>query len=251
MVAMQTTPWLVRQPGVDARMRLYCFSYAGGSAASYAPWRRALHPAIELCAVQLPGRGARFGEAPYTDFPELVRELGASMGLQDDLPFAFFGHSLGGLVAFELARHCRQLGYAAPQRLIVSGCEAPRHGGPSERLHELPDDDFIEALGSYNGTPQEILRNQELMSLLLPGIRADFALAADYRYQPGPPLPMPITVLAGRQDHHTKHSLLDGWHAETTSACQIRWFHGDHFFIDSERQSVLDRICSDLLQTND
>lgn len=246
---MQPTPWLIRQPSPARRLRLFCFPYSGGNAVSFAAWQRELDPAIEVCAVQFPGRGARFREKPYSSFSSLIEALGEVIRQQEDgLPFVFFGHSLGSLVAFELVRYCRQHGLPMPLHLFASGCNSPpfKSKARSRRLHELPDDELIEALRDYNGTPQEILDNRELMSLVLPAIRADFALGADYVYQPGPPLDIPITVLTGKLDKHVQAEGLKGWQDETRRDFLVHYFEGDHFFIGSERNSVLDCLGAEM-----
>ncbi len=245
---MHPTSWLIRQPNASRRLRLYCFPYSGGNAVSYSPWQRELDPAIEVCAVQLPGRGARFREKPYSSFSTLIEALAELIRHQDNLPFAFFGHSLGAMMAFELARYCRQHGLPMPEHLFASGCNAPayRSKTKSKRLHELEDDALIDALKDFNGTPQEILENRELMNLVLPMIRADFALGADYKYQAGPPLEIPITVLAGKQDKHVELKGVEAWRKETVKDCRIHWFEGDHFFINSERSAVLECLSADL-----
>jgi len=241
--------WLIMSPRATRRVRLYCFSYAGGNAAAYMPWQTALEPDIEVCAFQLPGRGARMAEAPCTSLPALIASICAVLADEcrhDQRPFAFFGHSLGALLAFEAIRHCVTLGLPLPQRLIVSGCDAPQHRRPSKGLHRMPDDQLIAALARYNGSPPEVLAHRELMDLLLPSLRADFSLAENYTYRAAPPLAVPITVLAGKRDSHVQPDKVGEWRAETTAACQVRWFEGNHFFIQPERDGVLEFLASEL-----
>ena len=245
---MTSTPWLIRQPGGPRRLRLYCFSYAGGNATSFMSWQAALDPAIEVCAVQLPGRGVRLSEQPHNSLTGLIEALANVIGCQSKLPFAFFGHSLGGLVAFELARYCKRHYLPMPEHLFVSGCDAPQFRSPSRRLHELEDDALIDVLKNYNGTPPEVLENRELMALVLPAIRADFALVADYQYRPSLPLKIPVTVLAGKLDDHVLSEQIEGWQKETTNTCRIHWFVGDHFFINSNRDAVIDCLSAELAE---
>ncbi|MES2295472.1 MAG: alpha/beta fold hydrolase [Pseudomonadota bacterium] len=239
---MHNTPWLVRQTAAQARLRLYCFSYAGGNAGNFAPWQAALDPAIEVCAVQLPGRGGRFGEAPYTSLSALVEALAQVISHQDKLPFAFFGHSLGGLLGFEVARFCQRHFLPMPKHLIVSGCAAPRLRKTERQLHLLDDEALIEELKTYNGTPPAVLASRELMALLLPMIRADFSMVETYQYRVAPLLELPITVLAGTGDDHVSQEQVDGWKSETTHACHSLWFEGDHFFLHPQRAAVLARV---------
>ena len=246
---MKGTPWLIcpSQASASRRLRLYCFPYSGGNAVSFVPWQREIDPAIELCAVQLPGRGARFREPPCTSFSGLIVQLAQVLAGQNAMPFAFYGHSLGALIAFELARYCRDQGMPMPQHLIVSGCNAPPLREKSKRLHELPDEELIARLREYNGTPAEILENRELMRLLLPAIRADFALGADYCYQAAAPLSIPLTALSGRRDEHVDVGEIRRWKEQTDMVYHEHWFGGDHFFIHEERQAVLDCISAELL----
>jgi surfactin synthase thioesterase subunit len=238
-------PWLCNFSARERSVRLYCFAYAGGNAYGFSQWQFESMPLVEISAVQLPGRGARLQEIPITDFACLIDALVEVMARQPTVPFAFFGHSLGALVAFELTRRLRQSGMAVPARLIVSGCGAPRLRGPGEGLHLLDDAGLLAKLRELNGTPPEILAHQELMELLLPTIRADMELVDNYRYCTAPPLSMPITVLAGRQDEFDVGEI-ECWSEETTAPCRVEWFDGDHFFINSARSAVLDCIGAEL-----
>lgn len=242
---MNATPWIVHRPGVSARIRLFCFSYAGGNAVSFMEWQPSMLPGVLVCAIQLPGRGARYHESPRTDLQPLVGELAGVLGGLSDLPCAFFGHSLGGLLAFELARHLERNGLMRPRHLFVSGCHAPRYRTPLE-LHLLDDDGLIEAVKGYRGTPPEVLANRELMELVLPTIRADFALVGGYRYQEGRLLSMPLTVMAGREDSFDSALQVEGWEHESGKGCSIHWFDGDHFFLRSQQRQVLACINAEL-----
>lgn len=238
---MPISPWL---PGerTGKPLRLYCFCYAGGTAQSYLDWQAHL-PDIELRPLQLPGRGARFLEPPLTRFDALVDTLSGVLAAEPaDRPFAFFGHSLGALLAYEVARLQARRGLPQPAHLIVSGCAAPAHRPPPENLHLLDDAGLLARLRELNGTPPEILAHAELMELLLPTIRADMALVADYRYRPGAPLALPLTVLAGRDDDIDAGVETTGWRAATTGPCTIHWYDGDHFFINSARGAVLAQL---------
>src|SRR5437763_15337105 len=170
------TPWLVsRKPNPRARVRLFCFPYAGGGDSVFRAWQKGLSEAIEVCPVQLPGRGARISEPPFTELSPLVRAAAQALAPHLDKPFAFFGHSMGALICFELARHLRKDGGPQPVHLFVSGRCGPQT--PREPFAgDLPDSEFQEMLRRYNGTPEEVLENRELMELLLPAVRADFAL---------------------------------------------------------------------------
>lgn len=241
---MKELPWLLTRAGTGTarRMRLYCFSYAGGSGTVFMPWQEMIDPGVEICPIQLPGRAARLAASPCTSMAEAVLAIAQSIQQQDQRPFAFFGHSLGGLLAFEVARFCMRNYLPMPVHLIVSGCGAPQFRSPSRRLHELADAEFIEVLKQFDGTPREVLDNSELMALILPAIRADFGLVADYKYRYAPGLRIPITAFAGRQDAHVSVEQAEGWRRETESSFQLAWFEGGHFFLHSSRDAVVDTV---------
>ena len=245
--SMNSRLWIVRRPIGVPRFRLYCFCYAGGSAASFLDWQAAFGPSVEICPLQLPGRGARFHEAPYTVLPELIAALSDVIERETKLPFAFFGHSMGGLLAFELARYNRKHGRGLPAHLFISGCEAAKYRSSREKLHLLSDREFLKHLAKYNGTPPEVLAHPELMELVLPTIRADFLLVEEYRYTPGPPIDVPITVLAGKDEIFDSPKQIGGWEEETRKTCRIEWFEGAHFFIHSSREAVIDCVRADLM----
>lgn len=243
---MAKNPWLVGAPLRERRLRMYCFAYAGGNAAVFQPWQARLAPDIEVCAVQLPGRGMRFGETLFTAMPALVEALAPAISHPDGVPFVFFGHSLGALVAFELARHVARHRQPGPQHLIVSGCAAPRDRPPRRALHALPEEEFIAALREYNGTPAEILEHRELMDLVSPTLRADFAIVETYEYRTAPPLAIPISVFAGTGDDRVSPEHAKAWSKETTRPTALHWFDGDHFFVNSARDAVLEKLRTEL-----
>lgn len=221
---------------------MYIFPHAGGSPASFLPWQELLAPAIELAAIHLPGRGARFHEPNAQSIQEIVAPLAQELARQPLLPFAFFGHSLGALVAFELTRYLHANGAQLPLHLFVSGCHAPRYRNPSRQLHRMDDHTLLEELRTYNGTPAELLQSRELMEIVLPIIRADFGLAERFAYQPAPKLDVPMSILAGRGDDYETPEQSEGWQEETDGPCALHWFDGDHFFIHSECQRVLSHV---------
>lgn len=230
----------------SARIRLFCFPYAAGNSSIFKAWPKLLFDAVDICPINLPGRGIRFHEKPYQQLTPLVQELVSAMAAHLDLPFAFFGHSLGGLIAFELAQALRAEGLNIPLCLFVSACRAPRLDLPSGRLHDAPDDELLAKLRRLNGTPGEILDNRELMSMMLPTLRADFALWETYRYAHNQPLECPIVAFGGIQDHGTGLEQLEPWREETLGSFSLHLLPGDHFFIHSQEATLLNLIARHL-----
>jgi surfactin synthase thioesterase subunit len=237
------TRWLTRGMQPDAPLQLVCFPYAGGSAASFAGWQEALGPGIELRVVQLPGRGMRLMEPPQPELQQLVAELAQALPTAlAGRPFAFFGHSMGGLLAFALCRHLVRCCGALPARLFISGCQSPAARRPFPRHHELPDAALIEVLRGYRGTPEELLRHAELMDLLLPAIRADFQIVADYRHEAAPSLPVPISALYGTEDSIDDPRCISAWQDETSAGSERVPFEGGHFFLHSAQAAVIHHL---------
>jgi surfactin synthase thioesterase subunit len=237
-----TTPWLLRTPQAAPSVRLICFAYAGGNARMYGEWQKALGPDIEVCAVQLPGRGTRRNEEPFTSMAALIPVLADILHPRDDVPFIFFGHSLGALIAFELTRYFAAHHIRLPERLMVSAANAPGRRNASRGLHAMSDDELIEQLRGFNGTPPAVMKYRELLVMALPAIRADFAVSETYQYRQAPLLTVPVTVLAGREDPLTSEAQIGAWACETNAPCDVHWFDGDHFFINEEEATVLELI---------
>jgi medium-chain acyl-[acyl-carrier-protein] hydrolase len=237
---------LIPQPRPSATLRLFCFPYAGGGASLVTPWAPALPPQVELVAVQPPGREGRLMEKPIGDLRELVAALHRELLPLMDRPFAFFGHSNGGLMAFELTRSLRRAGALLPQLLIASGRPAPQLPLDEEPIHALPDAEFRDALRRFNGTPEEILDNQELMELFTPLLRADFQLGETYRYTPEPPLELPVTAWGGARDTEVPRERIEAWREQTSAAFHFRMFPGDHFFLNGDRPLLLQALGEEL-----
>ncbi|MEV0407203.1 alpha/beta fold hydrolase [Actinoallomurus sp. NPDC050550] len=238
---------LVRpRPRPGAAVRLLCFPHAGGGAAAYADWPDGLGPDIEVCAVQLPGREARIGLSPFQNVEELVAALEASVGAELDRPFALFGHSMGALAAFEFARRLREGGRPMPVHLFVSARPAPHLPPPRSGAHLLSDDRLLERVRELGGTPPEVLADARLMRLVLPVLRADFAVNDGYLHRPGQPLDCPVSALGGRADAEISPAALAGWRTHTTGSFRMRLFEGGHFYLRDEPEAVL-RLVRDTL----
>ncbi|TRV72002.1 thioesterase [Streptomyces sp. 130] len=225
----RTPRWTVARPArPDAAVRLFCFPYAGGGSSIFRGWHSRLDERIEVCPVLLPGREERYSEAAYTRADALVPALAEHLAPHFDIPFAFFGHSMGGQIAFALACHLAESGGPTPGRLFLSGC-APQ---PSRVLrHELSDDELVSEIAEMNGAPPEVLDNKEVLELLLPMIRADFALAEDSVPAEGARVPVPVTAFAGTADPEAGHDQVRLWARHTTGPFESFELEGDHFFL--------------------
>jgi medium-chain acyl-[acyl-carrier-protein] hydrolase len=240
--------WFCRLPGVSGNVRLFCFPFAGGNAGTYLPWQRGLGNEFEVCAVQLPGRSTRMLETAVRDMDSLVASLVEAINtLVNNQPFVFFGHSMGALLAFEVARALRRNRMPLPYCIFVSGAAGPQTRLTSHQYHELPDKDFLDVLRDYNGTPAELLENNEMMELILPTVRADFALVERYIYRPELPLDIPFHVLRGDCDPHVTEAAAAGWGLETNHTVQHHVFLGDHFFIN-DHQSLIETLLKNTLK---
>lgn len=233
-------PWLVCPvPQPQARMRLICFPYAGASAQIFRSWSQLLPDWIEGHAIELPGRGRRWSEPAYTNLQELVQAIAPAIQPYLDKPFAFFGHSMGAWISFELARLLHQTYSLTPEWLFISARRAPQLPTSKPPLHSLPDVLLLQELHHLSGTPTEVLENQELLNLLLPILRADFTLLETYVYRNQPPLPCPIQVYGGQQDTEVTIPDLAAWQQQTSCDFNLKLLPGGHFFLHSAQTELV------------
>jgi medium-chain acyl-[acyl-carrier-protein] hydrolase len=250
MLKAIANPWIaLPKPNPRAHLRLFCFSYAGGGASVFYPWSQALPPSVELCPVQLPGRENRLNEPPYRGLRPLLHALAPSLQPYLDVPFAFFGHSLGALVGFELARRFRRQHLPTPVHLFVSGREAPQIRDLDPPIHALPEAAFIEKLRRYDGTPVALLENPDIMAVFLPTLRADFALSETYVYDDEAPLACPISAFGGLQDAEVSQADLTAWRHQTGGRFALRLFLGGHFFLREQQPALLQAVFQDLRES--
>jgi surfactin synthase thioesterase subunit len=246
---LSASRWVAYASATPApRLRLFCFPHAGSGTAAYRAWAGSLPPDVQLALVQLPGREARMAERPFTRMRDLVAALMPALRPHLDVDFVFFGHSMGAHVAFETARALAAEGLS-PRHLVVSGNRAPRLPFPRARIHHEPDERVLAEFARLGGTPRDVLADAQLMSLLLPILRADLELCETYAYAPGPPLDLPLTVLGGARDPDVPIEALEAWRGETRGPFTLRLFDGGHFFLYEDRARVLASISEALRAT--
>jgi len=225
--------------------RLICLPHAGGSASFYLPFSRALAPALDVLAVQYPGRLDRRGEPCIEHVPTLAREIYAALGDVADRPLALFGHSMGASVAFEVARIIEHQRGVRPVRLFVSGRTAPSvfH---EDLVHLRDDEGLLNEVRMLSGTDPSILGDEDIIAMALSALRSDYRAAETYRYAPGPPLSCPITVFASDADPKATLDEARAWREHTTGSFDFRVFPGGHFFLTQHQPQLLEIISEQL-----
>lgn len=241
--------WFVRpSPRPAASLALACFAHAGGGPVAFHRWPAALPAAVDVLAARLPGRDARLREAPIADWPELLDALAAAVAEASDGPLALFGHSLGGMVAYELGVRLADAG-RPPELVALAGCIPPDLPRRLPRLHDVPDGELVAALGTIAGTPPEVLADDRLLALLLPMVRADLRLAETWPPAPPRPLAAPLVVFAGADDDVAPPAVVAGWSRYGAGAFTAHVLPGDHFFPRTAEPALLDLLGDALLAT--
>lgn len=241
--------WISPRTRTDgAGIRLFCLPHAGAGTAMYNIWKRFLPAFVEVCPVQIPGREARLAEPSYTDCALLISEMTAALSMYMDKPYAIFGHSMGALLALDLARSLRSAGYPEPSFLFVSGRNATHVPMKHGAIHQMPDGEFLTALATrYGGLPQEILDTPELLEVYLPILRADLTLLETHCYEALAPLSCPISAFSGSEDPNVSAEGLQAWAEHTTGTFEAKWFNGNHFYLSGPSRSDLLGLLSDKL----
>jgi medium-chain acyl-[acyl-carrier-protein] hydrolase len=228
-------------------VRLICLPYAGGTANSYRRWVGRL-PDVDVLAAYLPGRDRRFSETPATRFEPLLDDLLVELVPYLDTQFCLFGHSMGGLLAYELARRLEAQG-RAPKLVVASGTAAPGLF-TTNRDRTVPDDESLLATVRRDADASgEILANAELMTLLLPVLRADLGLVADYVNRPEPPLRSPLILYYGRDEVLDPTLLVKQWAPAAARTPVARSFAGGHLFVDQQSEAVLAQLADDVRES--
>lgn len=228
------------RPDPAARVRLFCLPYAGGGGSIYRNWPGKLAGAAEVCPILLPGREARFRERPHTRMQSLAASIAEGIGSHLDKPFALFGHSMGALIAFELARCIRRDRGLSPVCLFVSGARPPHAVWTESPVHSLPDGEFLDCLHErYHAIPAAVRENRELAEIVLPALRADFEVLETYRCEDGGRLDCPIVAYGGTGDDTVTGEERESWGRYTAKGFRSRVLPGDHFFLRSAETELL------------
>jgi surfactin synthase thioesterase subunit/acyl carrier protein len=241
------TPWLIAGPHrSEVRLRVLCFPHAGSSGATFSSWAAQLPPEIDICGVELPGRGSRRAERPLVRMRALIAAAVSGLAPAMEKPFAIFGHSLGALIAFELVRQLARQGGPQPLGLFVAGCRAPSLPAARPPIYASTEDELVHELDALNGTSPEILGNPEFRRIFLPALRADLEIGDTYAYRSGPALSCPVFAYGGLDDADARPDELKEWAREVERPLTTRFYPGDHFFLRTSEEVFLSALAQDL-----
>lgn len=231
------------KPNPQALLRLFCFPYAGAGSSTFRSWYGLLPAEIELYLIDIPGRDKRFKESPYYDLLPLAESLSEGLRPYLDRPFAFYGHSMGALLSFEVVRQLGNRHSLHPMHLFVSSYQAPHLPDRQLHLRHLSNTELLaETTRLYGALPEIVLQDPELLQVFLPIMRADLIMLETYKYEPSELLNCPISVFGGTDDRSVYEDELSAWREQTTSSFRLRMFEGDHFFIQAKRADLIRAI---------
>ncbi|MFG2421464.1 thioesterase II family protein [Streptomyces sp. NPDC048448] len=241
------TKWFRRfGPADESRaLRLFCFHYAGGSAASFRDWQPLLPPYVEVVAVQLPGRENRLAEQPFQDMRPLAEAIVDAMAGELDLPYAFFGFSMGARVALAVSHLLRERGLPQPMQMFSASSCSPFLGLPVRGWNES-DELLIAYLRELGGTAPEIFDSEDFLEMFLPTVRADLTVIGTCPPRSGPPLAVPLRAFAGADDTQAPPEHIRDWYRETSATFNFTILSGGHFFDPAGTTKMIDQIASDL-----
>ena len=241
-------PWIVRpKANPAASLRMFCFPYAGLGTSVFRTWPASYPSSVELVFMLPPGREGRFTEKAFRQAGDLAAAATEAILPYLTVPYVFFGHSLGAMTSFEVARRLRRAGQPLPLRLFASAHRAPHLPHPHPIIHGLADKEFIDQICRlYGGIPQVVLDNPDLVEMMLPCLRADFTVFETYGYVDEAPLPCPITAFGGARDRRISEREIGEWRQHTDGDFRYEMFDGDHFFLQDRREQLIDSIMRDL-----
>ncbi|MBN2419957.1 MAG: thioesterase [Deltaproteobacteria bacterium] len=249
---MYSTKWITcpkKQP--DAKMRLFCFPYAGGGTSVFYNWPHNITTDIEVCMIKMAGREVRFNEPPYRRIPKLVEDLAPAILPFLDKPFLFFGHSLGAHISFYLTHHLRRYNLPCPMHMFISGARAPHLTEPApDALHyRMEDKKFIDKLIKLGGMSDEVLRDKEILNIVLPILRADIELLNTMEYTDEEPLSCGITVFCGEFDKRVSREDAEAWSRHTNHDFRLTMIAGKHLFINTHQAQIIELINQEVAKT--
>jgi len=230
-----------------AESRLFCLPYAGAGIAVYAGWQRLLPASVEVVGIHLPGREERLREPAFRDLDLLVDALMEPLAQCLDLPYAFYGHSLGAWIAFYLTRRLIGAGLKPPARLFVGAARAPHLESRRPPVHEYPLREFLAHVTErYGEIPPAIRNDREMMEIVVELLRSDMALFEKVRYCPGSALDVPISAFAGDRDNAVTPEEVAAWREQTRAGFSFDVLPGDHFFLKSSLNKLMTRVGSEM-----
>lgn len=240
---MKPAAWVrIPAPRPAASARLFCLPFAGGGASVYRQWCNQLKESIEVCLIQPPGREDRHTEPAYTHSNQMAEAIIAQIRPLLDKPFAFYGHSLGALLAFEVARRLRAAELPAPSVLFLAAHRAPHLPLMRRIFYNLPDHELVAEIQRLNGTPAAILEDREMLRYWLPIMRADLQICDTYEFVAASPLSCAVVAYAGADDKAVPPERMQGWQDHTTGAFALHVFPGDHFFVRTAQAALLEAL---------
>ncbi|HEY6879316.1 MAG TPA: alpha/beta fold hydrolase [Polyangiales bacterium] len=234
----------MRRP--NALLRLFCFPYAGGSTAAFRTWPAQLSEDVEVVGIELPGRNFRRSERPPRDAQTAAAGFCDAVASELSVPFALYGHSVGALLAYEVAHTLRTRGLPMPLALFVSGRKPPHDLKTGRRYGSLPDSTLLATVAELGGVPDLVLREPELRQMMTPVLRADLAIAEQYPYAERSPLDQPLFVYAAESDPLLDINQISEWSYHSAAQCKVRRYRGGHFFIQDTGSSFLKDLAVDL-----
>lgn len=231
-------------PSPTARIRLVCFPHAGGSASYYFPMSAALAPEFDVFGVQYPGRQDRYSEPFIETIDELADQAHAALSAVPDAPLAFFGHSMGAVLAFEVARRCEAAGDRKVLTVFASGSRAPSRYGDERQAKT--DTDLVRVMRELGGTDPRVLENPDLLATFLPAFGNDYRALQDYRRGTDVGISAPVVVMTATDDPKTSVDDARAWHGHTTGGGEVHTFAGGHFYLEKQPQKVVDVVARKL-----